>query len=83
MALIKCYECAAEISDAAKSCPHCGAPQPQPEKQSVNLRKKATKAEPTTEEEVKDWKYYIKRIGGFIGILIAGKILSKIILTLF
>lgn len=52
-------------------------------KQSVNLRKKATKAEPTTEEEVKDWKYYLKRIGGFIGILIAGKILSKIILTLF
>lgn len=26
MALIKCYECGAEISDAAKSCHHCGAP---------------------------------------------------------
>ena len=25
MALIKCYECSKEISDTAKSCPHCGA----------------------------------------------------------
>lgn len=26
MALIKCYECSAEISDNAICCPHCGAP---------------------------------------------------------
>lgn len=26
MALIKCYECSAEISDKASSCPNCGAP---------------------------------------------------------
>ena len=26
MALINCYECNKEISDRAKSCPHCGAP---------------------------------------------------------
>ena len=26
MALIKCYECSAEISDKAKCCPKCGAP---------------------------------------------------------
>ena len=26
MALIKCYECSAEISDKARSCPKCGAP---------------------------------------------------------
>ena len=26
MSLIKCYECSKEISDRAKSCPHCGAP---------------------------------------------------------
>lgn len=26
MALIKCYECGNEISDAAASCPKCGAP---------------------------------------------------------
>lgn len=26
MALIKCYECSAEISDKAKFCPKCGAP---------------------------------------------------------
>ena len=26
MALINCYECNKEISDKAKSCPHCGAP---------------------------------------------------------
>ena len=25
MALVKCYECSKEISDMAKSCPHCGA----------------------------------------------------------
>lgn len=24
MALIKCKECAKEISDSAKQCPHCG-----------------------------------------------------------
>lgn len=27
MAMIKCSECGAEISDQAKSCPHCGAKQ--------------------------------------------------------
>ncbi len=26
MALIQCKECGHEISDAATSCPHCGAP---------------------------------------------------------
>lgn len=26
MALIKCKECANEVSDKAKSCPNCGAP---------------------------------------------------------
>ena len=26
MALIKCYECNKEISDAAAACPSCGAP---------------------------------------------------------
>ncbi|ART01824.1 TPA: zinc-ribbon domain-containing protein [Klebsiella pneumoniae] len=26
MALIKCHECAKDISDSAISCPHCGAP---------------------------------------------------------
>ncbi len=26
MALIKCYECGKEISNAANKCPHCGAP---------------------------------------------------------
>lgn len=24
--LVKCYECGCEISDMAKTCPHCGAP---------------------------------------------------------
>jgi hypothetical protein len=28
MALIVCSECGAEISDMAKSCPHCGVPEP-------------------------------------------------------
>lgn len=94
MALIKCYECGAEISDAAQSCPRCGAPQPKPKKQSASTRRKSTKVEPTivedepnleqpTTEEVKDWKYYLKRIGGFIGILVLAKIVSKIFLTLF
>ena len=26
MALIKCYECAKDISDKAPACPQCGAP---------------------------------------------------------
>ena len=26
MSLIKCRECSKEISDKAKSCPHCGSP---------------------------------------------------------
>lgn len=26
MALIKCYECDNQVSERAKSCPHCGAP---------------------------------------------------------
>ena len=26
MALIQCYECSREISDKARTCPHCGAP---------------------------------------------------------
>lgn len=26
MALIKCYECGAMVSDKAATCPHCGAP---------------------------------------------------------
>ena len=34
MALIKCHECGAEISDAAKACPKCGAPV-QPQSQTV------------------------------------------------
>lgn len=25
MAIIRCYECGKEISDAASTCPHCGA----------------------------------------------------------
>jgi len=26
MALIKCYECSGQVSDHARTCPHCGAP---------------------------------------------------------
>ncbi|HLX94529.1 MAG TPA: zinc ribbon domain-containing protein [Verrucomicrobiae bacterium] len=26
MALIKCHECSGQISDHARTCPHCGAP---------------------------------------------------------
>ena len=27
MAIIQCYECGADVSDQAQSCPHCGAVQ--------------------------------------------------------
>ena len=30
MALINCHECNAQISDAATTCPHCGAPVQKP-----------------------------------------------------
>lgn len=40
MALINCHECNAQISDAATTCPHCGAPvrkpTPQPQPTVVN-----------------------------------------------
>ena len=26
MALIQCHECSGQVSDHAKTCPHCGAP---------------------------------------------------------
>ncbi|MDD5140358.1 MAG: hypothetical protein PHY43_08895 [Verrucomicrobiales bacterium] len=26
MALIKCHECQGQVSDHARTCPHCGAP---------------------------------------------------------
>jgi len=26
MALIKCHECSCQVSDHARTCPHCGAP---------------------------------------------------------
>jgi len=26
MALIKCHECSGQVSDHARTCPHCGAP---------------------------------------------------------
>lgn len=30
MAIVKCKECGADVSDAAKACPKCGAPPPKP-----------------------------------------------------
>ena len=26
MALVKCHECSGQVSDHARTCPHCGAP---------------------------------------------------------
>lgn len=37
MSLINCKECKAEISDAAKTCPKCGAPVPKPTSQFTLL----------------------------------------------
>ena len=57
MALMECYECEAEISDKALSCPHCGAPSKNHlgkailDKQKSELEKK-TKARTKARE---DW----------------------------
>lgn len=45
MALIKCHECGAEISDAAKACPKCGAPV-QPQYQTVQTQPAAQPPRP-------------------------------------
>lgn len=37
MALIKCKECGKEISDQAKSCPHCGCPVTPPQKTDSSI----------------------------------------------
>ena len=75
MALIKCYECGAEISDAAKSCPHCGAPQPRPESQMKQFLEN-TSQEPQKPKKVKDWKYYVKLIAGILCGMIIGKLIA-------
>lgn len=46
MALIKCPECGAQISDAAPACVHCGCPLP--EKTAVAKRTEPIAAEPET-----------------------------------
>ena len=42
MALIKCYECGKQISDAAPSCPGCGAPKKKEEEMDMSMRKIST-----------------------------------------
>ena len=37
MALIKCPECSKEVSDKAKTCPHCGYPLTNNEKTNTVL----------------------------------------------
>lgn len=39
MAIVKCAECGADISDTAKACPHCGAPAKKAIKKSQRLAK--------------------------------------------
>lgn len=48
MALINCFECNAQISDSAVSCPHCGAPviKPQTESQQCDISTKESCPEP-------------------------------------
>ena len=55
MALIKCPECGKEVSDSAKSCPHCGYPldKEQPINQEVVDEAKQFSNEP---EEIKRYR---------------------------
>jgi uncharacterized membrane protein YvbJ len=81
MALIKCYECGAEISEAAKSCPHCGAPQPRPQSQMEQFMEN-TPQEPQKPKKAKDWKYYLELIGSIILGIIVAKIIVKVIIPM-
>ena len=59
MALIKCPECGKEVSDSAKSCPHCGYPldKEQPVKQEVVDEDRQFSSEP---EEIKRYRREIE-----------------------
>ena len=85
MALIKCPECGKEISNSAKSCPHCGYPldKEQPVKQEVVDETKQFSNEP---EEIKRYRREIdicrrrRVVMVTIGSVLAGLSLVLIIL---
>ena len=86
MALIKCPECGKEVSDSAKSCPHCGYPldKEQPIKQEVvDEPKKFSSDEP---EEIRRYRREIeicrtrRVVMVTIGSVLAGLSLTIIIL---
>ena len=35
MALVDCRECSGRIAESAQTCPHCGAPGPNPKKPNI------------------------------------------------
>lgn len=77
MALINCPDCSKEISDKAKSCPHCGYPLPVNE--GMLIRQTETKdIQPKTAEDIEHEKKVITRcVYGvilFIGLIIVGYI---------
>lgn len=64
MALIKCHECGAEISDAAKACPKCGAPI-QPQSQTIQ-QPMAAQAQPMAQQFVGQLTYQPRPDNGLI-----------------
>ena len=52
MAIIQCYECGADVSDQAQSCPHCGAVQSKWARVKAEQKAK-TQAKPILSQEAK------------------------------
>ncbi len=78
MALIKCYECGAEISDKASVCPHCGAPVKQDAQieNSVAGNEVKITADATEKAEKKKGGKKVAVIGAIVGILAVAGVLA-------
>jgi len=62
MALVKCYECSATISDKADCCPHCGAPIAKvgtTYNKNLNEFQVSSSATPTFVKKNKSFTYFI------------------------
>lgn len=74
MALINCIECGTEISDAARSCPKCGAPASASVKAMRQNVKAANKARRDAEWKARPWW---QKLLGYLIVFIAFMLLAR------